>query len=119
MPLAGGEPCTSSNACESNECLPGMCAGTNQQCFTNANCEGSCSSGPLTGDFCTTGQNCEGHCSVTTTTTCVTAGSCPVSETCVLYTCNQAMCEGDIVCAATQVTVDYCTGPQSELGTLE
>ena len=117
--LAGGETCTSSAACESNDCLPGTCSTTNQQCFTNANCEGMCGSGPLTGEFCGSDQNCEGHCSVTTTTTCVTAANCPTSESCVLYPCNLGTCTGDVVCAATQVTVDYCTGPESELGALE
>ena len=119
MLLAGGDACTSSAACESNECLPGTCSGTTQECFTSANCEGTCTTGPLTGDFCVTDQNCEGHCSVTTTTTCTTATNCPATESCVLYTCNTPTCEGDIVCAATQVTVDYCTGPASELGQLE
>ena len=116
--LAGGEACTSSTACESNDCIPGMCAGTNNSCYTSANCEGTCASGPLMGSFCTTNQNCEGHCSVTTTTTCVTSTNCPATETCDLYTCNLGTCEGDIVCAATQVTVDYCTGPVSALGTV-
>jgi hypothetical protein len=116
--LAGGEPCTSSTSCESNDCLPGTCSTTNQPCLTSANCEGTCSSGPLTGNFCTSDQNCDGHCSVTTTTTCITAGNCPATETCVLYTCNQGTCVGDVECASTQVTVDYCSGPETELGAL-
>ena len=119
MLLAGGAACTSSAACESNQCFPGTCSGTTSSCFTSAGCNGTCSAGPLAGEFCTTDTNCEGHCSVTTTTTCTTGTICPGVETCVFNTCNHPTCEGDIVCAATQVTVDYCSGAVSELGAIE
>ena len=119
MLLTGGEACTTSSACESDQCLPGTCSGTTNSCYTSAGCEGSCSAGPLVGEFCTTDQNCEGHCSVTTTETCTSVTICPGVETCVYNTCTHPTCDGDIVCAATQVTVDYCSGVESEIGALE
>ena len=115
MLLGGGSACTSSTQCESKECFPGTCTGSTDTCFTDANCEGTCSTGPETGDFCETDENCEGHCSVTTTEICDSA-TCPVDETCVFNTCSHPTCDGDIVCAATEVTADYCTGPVSEIG---
>jgi hypothetical protein len=119
MLLAGGEACTSSASCESDECFPGTCSGTTVSCYTSSQCNGTCSSGPFVGEFCTTDTSCEGHCSVTTTDTCASSVSCPATESCVLYTCNHPTCDGDIVCAATQVTIDYCTGPESEIGAIE
>jgi hypothetical protein len=117
--LAGGQACTNNNSCESNQCLPGTCStDPAQQCFTKDVCNGMCTTGPNTGNFCTTDTNCGGHCSTTTTTACIVAGSCPAGETCVLYTCNPPTCDGDIVCASSQLTVDYCTGPNGALTTV-
>jgi len=112
----GGEACTSNSGCASAQCLPGTCTGTNQSCYTSANCNGTCTTGPLLGSFCSVDTNCQSHCSVTTTQSCVTSTTCPATETCVPYTCTHPTCSGDIVCASRQLTVDYCTGPASVLG---
>jgi hypothetical protein len=117
VPRDGGQPCTSNQACKSMQCVPGSCSRNNQTCFTNSQCSRFCSAGPLIGDFCTTDQNCEGHCSTTTAQTCTSSTSCPTGETCVFYPCTQDTCMGDIVCAAQQVTVDYCTGAVGALPT--
>jgi hypothetical protein len=109
----GGEACSGNQSCESNQCLPGQCMRNNFTCYTSANCEKYCGSGPLQGSFCSSDTSCEGHCSVTTTQTCTSSTQCPQSptaETCVLYPCVADTCVGDVVCASTQVTVDYCTG---------
>jgi hypothetical protein len=103
-----GQACTSSQSCKSGACNPGTCTGTTQSCFTASNCSKHCSS---TGAYCNQDGDCGlGHCSVTTTQTCYQQGTCPGVETCVLpYQCLPGMCTGNIVCAATEVTVDYCT----------
>ncbi len=41
----GGDSCKSNQACKSFQCIPGTCMGTNQNCFTDANCSGQCSDG--------------------------------------------------------------------------
>jgi hypothetical protein len=114
----GGEACTSSAGCDSALCLPGTCSGSNTSCYTSSNCNGMCGTGPNAGQFCTVDQNCGGHCSITTTQNCYGSGDCPTTptvETCVFATCTHQTCTGDIVCAAKQVTADYCTGPRSVL----
>jgi hypothetical protein len=109
----GGEACTSSASCVSNQCLPGMCMRSAGTCYTDLNCGRYCSAGPLMGQFCNVDSQCEGHCSTTTTQICTSNLSCPQgppAETCVFNTCVSDTCVGDIVCANAQITVDYCTG---------
>ncbi|MGE5180834.1 MAG: hypothetical protein ACM31C_02170 [Acidobacteriota bacterium] len=111
---AGGEPCTSSQACESGVCNPGRCMKNSASCYTSANCGKYCASGPEMGFSCTSDQSCYGHCSVTTTQLCTSSATCPQTptvETCVFDNpCVSDTCVGDVVCSSTQVTVDYCTG---------
>jgi hypothetical protein len=115
----GGEPCTGNQSCESNQCLPGQCMRSFGTCYTSANCQRYCGSGPRMGGTCFSDVDCEGHCSTTTTQLCTSSATCPVgppAETCVLYTCVPDTCVGDIVCGSSQVDADYCTGPRTVLG---
>jgi hypothetical protein len=104
----GGQPCTGGQSCKSGVCNPGTCANTGQSCFTSANCSRHCSNN---NNFCGTDGDCgAGHCSITTGQTCFSQ-TCPASETCVFpNTCVPGSCTGSIVCAATEVSIDYCTG---------
>jgi hypothetical protein len=110
----GGQPCTSSAACKSGQCNPGTCAGNGASCFTSANCSKHCSNN---NGFCNVDGDCGiGHCSVTTTQFCSVQGTCPGTETCVLPNmCLPGTCTGNVVCAAVEVTVDYCTGAINNL----
>jgi hypothetical protein len=119
----GGERCTSSASCKSGQCNPGTCSNSPSTCYTDAQCYGRCQTG---GGYCTTDSNCgEGTCSNSPTTYCSSdiycdfgsgSGSGSGSGTCVFPDhCQQGTCEGDIVCASTQLVVDYCT---SALGAL-
>jgi len=109
---SAGQPCTSNLACQSNKCLPGVCSGTTQNCFTSTDCQfnGHCSNNPNL--FCTTDGTCgAGTCSIggaTCTTqaqcTATASGTCMFPNTCVLSTCT-----GNIVCGDTQVEADFCT----------
>ena len=109
----GGETCTSSASCESGVCNPGRCMRNNSTCYTSTSCSHYCGAGPFVNSFCQNDTNCEGYCSITTTQTCTSSTQCPqgtTPETCIFYPCVADTCVGDIVCSATQVTVDYCTG---------
>jgi len=110
----GGDACTSSQACKSNQCVPGTCAGTQNSCFTDANCNGRCADD---NSFCSTDSNCAiGACSITTTTNCSVDGQCPLGETCVFpVQCLPGDCIGDPVCTANQIVIDYCTGALQDL----
>lgn len=111
----GGDPCTSSAACKSFQCIPGTCAGANPfQCFEDLDCNGRCADDNMP---CTTDSQCQiGACSVTTTTQCTVNGQCPGVETCVFpVRCLPGDCVGDPVCTSAQITADYCTGALNDL----
>jgi hypothetical protein len=110
---AGGDPCTSSQACKSNQCIPGQCAGSNNSCFTDTQCNGRCADD---NSFCSQDSNCAiGHCSTTASQTC-SSQNCPLNETCIFpVACLPGDCVGNPTCTDTQVTVDYCTGALAEL----
>src|SRR3569623_640416 len=120
----GGQKCTSSSTCKSDEGLPGTCSNSpTSPCDTDAQCGGRCQSG---NNFCTQDSNCgEGTCSNSPTTFCSTDFSCEnistgsgsaTSGTCVFTNhCVPGTCQGEIVCADAQIVVDYCT---SALGAL-
>jgi hypothetical protein len=113
---APGQPCTSSQSCLSNQCLPGVCTGTTASCFTGADCGGRCSNN---NGFCTQDRDCgSGTCSVGGTV-CTTPGPCAgAGSTCVFpNTCNLTACTGNIVCADSQVNADYCTGAVTSVPT--
>jgi len=103
-----GEACTSNLGCVSNECIPGTCMGTSQQCYTDTQCNSRCANN---GAFCTTAYNCgAGNCSISgiscsSDLTCgSTGGSCvfPIQ-------CLPGDCIGDPVCTSQTLEVDYCT----------
>lgn len=105
-----GESCTGNAACASSQCLPGTCAGSSTTCFSSADCTGRCSNNANA--FCTLDRDCgNGACSIggatcTGPTQCVGAGNvCVFPNTCTLNACM-----GDVVCAGSQVSADYCTG---------
>ena len=108
----GGQRCTSNQSCKSNQCNPGTCSNSTSSCYTDAQCYGRCQNG---GGFCTQDSNCgEGTCSNSTTTFCTSDLNCNLgsagSGTCVFTNhCQLGTCQGDIVCAAQQLVVDYCT----------
>src|SRR5437763_10040722 len=60
---AGGETCDSPDGCgTTNQCVPGMCAGTTYSCFRDSDCPGTCANSGL---YCTTPANCaSGTCKI-------------------------------------------------------
>ena len=57
-----GDSCTNNSMCVSASCVPGLCAGTINVCYTDLNCGRHCNG---TATFCTTDSNCAvGTCSV-------------------------------------------------------
>lgn len=114
-PLQGpGQPCTGDQSCKSDQCLPGTCAGNNNTCFTNADCDGRCSNN---NQNCQADRDCgNGTCSIGGTT-CNQASQCTgAGNTCVFpNTCNLSTCLGNIVCADSQFSADYCLGAVSSL----
>jgi hypothetical protein len=110
---ATGEACTSSAACTSNQCNPGLCAGTGQTCFADTGCTGACAddSSP-----CTLDSQCAlGTCSGTTTLCTSTAG-CAIGSTCVFpVRCNPGDCVGDVVCGERHLVIDYCQAALNDL----
>lgn len=105
-----GQPCTGNQSCQSNQCLPGVCSGTTNTCFANTDCGGHCSNNANA--FCTVDGNCgNGTCSVGGATCNSPAQCVGIGNTCVFpNTCVLSSCVGDVVCADTQIKVDYCTG---------
>lgn len=113
----GGEACTSNAACESGECVPGRCMGTNLTCYTDAQCGGRCAD---TNSTCTVGFDylCNptgGFCNVVTSVPCSgsTADSqCLAAEAgdkCIFnVACVPGDCVGDPVCTAPLFLTDYC-----------
>ena len=114
-PLRGpGETCTGSQSCKSNQCLPGTCSGSTNTCFADTDCGGRCSNNQ---QGCQMDRDCgNGTCSVGGTT-CQNANQCTgVGNTCVFpNTCTLSSCVGNVVCADTQLTVDYCNGAVSSM----
>lgn len=107
-----GEPCTGDDSCESNTCLPGHCAGTQTNCFTDANCS-RCESN---NSFCTTDSSCGLGTCHGTTTTCTSKQNCSAPATCDFPTkCLPYQCMGPVVCAESHITVDYCQDAFSAL----
>lgn len=112
QPLRGiGERCTSGDACESGECLPGTCSIAGTTCYTDANCTGRCADDLSS---CSSDPVCNlngGRCSITTTQQCFSVtGGCPLGETCNFpVRCLPQTCTGDVVCAEAHVVHDYCT----------
>jgi hypothetical protein len=114
--LPGGSACSSDAGCLSGDCVPGQCAGSGFQCFTDAQCGMRCSNNPQLS--CSTPASCgSGTCSVglntcTSQTQCVAGGG----DTCVFPNqCLPGDCVGNPVCTAATFTVDYCTGALSAL----
>jgi len=115
-PLQGpGQPCTGNQSCQSNQCLPGTCAGTANSCFSARDCNGRCSNDA--GQQCQQDRDCgQGACSIggaqcNTTQQCgANGGTCVFANTCI-----QAACVGDVVCSDSHVSVDYCTGAVDSL----
>jgi hypothetical protein len=111
-----GQSCTGNASCTSNQCLPGTCAGSTQTCFASSDCGGRCGA---TNNFCNFDRDCgNGTCSIGGATCngplqCVGAGNVCVFP----VTCNLTACAGDVVCADTQVSADYCTGAPAALPT--
>lgn len=106
----GGAACTSDAACQSGDCVPGVCMNGGFQCFRDSQCPMRCSNNPNTS--CSTSANCgNGTCSTTTTQTCgIGLPACPGIETCVFpNTCVPGDCVGDPVCTAANIDIDYCT----------
>src|SRR5262249_44552159 len=104
-----GQPCTDNQSCQSNQCLPGVCAGSTTTCFTNSDCGGRCSNNNI---GCNQDRDCgAGTCSVGGAV-CTNQNQCTgTGNTCVFpNTCNLTSCIGNAVCADTQVEADYCTG---------
>jgi len=112
-----GQACTGSASCTSGRCNPGTCSGTGGSCFTNAGCFAHCSNNTFS---CTLGQDATcglGTCS--TGGTCSLAGACAGTTgtgTCTFPNhCVAGSCDGSVVCADNELTVDYCTGALSAL----
>ena len=109
-PLQGpGQRCTGDQSCQSNQCLPGTCAGSNNTCFVDSDCGGRCSVGNFS---CQQDRDCgQGACSIGGAQ-CNSQAQCTgVGNTCVFpNTCVLSSCVGDVVCADSQISVDYCTG---------
>jgi hypothetical protein len=108
-----GEQCTSSAACESSTCLPGMCADTGTTCFSSASCNGRCADDntPCSADSTCALGTCTG-----TVTTCVSQLDCIAPATCDFpVRCMRAECVGDIVCAEARIVIDYCQGALNSL----
>jgi hypothetical protein len=111
---APGEPCTSSDACMSARCNPGMCAGTTQTCFQDSNCGGRCEDD---NSNCFQDSNCGiGACAISAAT-CTSQVQCTgVGDTCVFpVRCLGGDCIGEPLCADRQLVIDYC---QDALGDL-
>jgi hypothetical protein len=103
----GGQPCTGNSSCKSNQCIPGTCSNSTQQCFTNSNCSGRCADD---NSICTQDSQCAlGTCSMTATT-CTSPLDCTgTGNTCVFpVRCNPGTCVGTPVCTEAQLVVDYC-----------
>ncbi|HMG21519.1 MAG TPA: hypothetical protein VK607_09395 [Kofleriaceae bacterium] len=102
-----GEACSGAASCESDNCLPGTCTGTQNSCTTDQDCGGACAD---SGMFCTVDSNCSsGTCSGTATpcasqTQCTTPGStCVFAVKCVFPPCVGTACADD------HIEIDYCT----------
>lgn len=110
-----GEHCTNNTSCtDGNVCLPGTCQNALTACQSDNDCNHHCE---VSGDPCTLDRDCgTGACSITTGTACLANTGCPAGETCVFpEKCVGDTCEGNIVCAAANVTVDYCQGAVTAL----
>lgn len=109
-----GAPCTGNGSCASSVCLPGSCAGTQNTCFSAANCSAHCADD---NSFCIGDVDCAlGTCSGTTTT-CTSNANCTMTgSTCVFpVKCLPAECAGPVVCGDAHIAIDYCRSVLSEL----
>ncbi|HWU87006.1 MAG TPA: hypothetical protein VN253_07015 [Kofleriaceae bacterium] len=110
----GGLPCTSNNACKSNQCIPGTCSGSTQSCFTNGNCASRCANNNNT---CFQDRDCApGQCSLTATACTIPTDCIGAGNTCVFpVRCNPGTCVGTPVCSEPQVVADYCQAALNDL----
>lgn len=110
-----GQACNGNQSCQSNQCLPGVCAGSTATCFSGNDCGGRCSNN---NSNCNQDRDCGGTCSNNPAMTCTVQGTCGAGNTCVFpNTCILSSCVGNIVCADTQVEADYCTGAVASVPT--
>ena len=114
----GGSACTSDLGCISGDCVPGKCAMTNQQCFTDTGCQAHCANST---SFCQVGfdytcNTTPGHCDVVTSQPCSGSSgdsqcvSASAGTRCIFnIACVPGDCIGDPVCTAPLFLADYCT----------
>ena len=109
-----GQACTGNQSCVSSKCIPGICAGTGQQCFANNQCSMHCSNN---NNFCSQDSNCGvGTCSMTATSCSFPSDCVGVGNTCNFTNrCVPGTCGGSITCADNELTVDYCKNALSTL----
>lgn len=108
MKGGGGMTCTTSAACLSSTCVPGVCANSTQSCYSDAGCLSRCAG---TGFSCDEAGDCAaGNCSVTGVS-CFDPGDCTgVNDNCVFpVQCVPGDCIGEPVCTSQTLVADYCT----------
>jgi hypothetical protein len=110
-----GEACTSSAACASDRCNPGLCARNGQTCFADNDCFGGACADD--NSLCTFDGDCApGRCSVSGAACSAVTPCAGAGETCVFpVRCNPPDCVGDVVCSERFFLVDYCDAAFNEL----
>lgn len=107
---AAGAACLKDSACQSFECVPGTCQGTNFSCFDDQGCGARCADD---NSPCDSAGDCgTGLCNMTGTS-CSDFSPCDTStfptNTCVFpVQCVPGDCVGDPVCTAALIVTDYC-----------
>lgn len=107
---AAGSACLRDAACQSFDCVPGRCQGTNFTCYDDLGCNGRCADD---NGFCNSASDCgTGLCNMTGTT-CSEFTLCDTTtfptNTCVYpVQCVPGDCVGEPVCTAPLIVTDYC-----------
>lgn len=105
-----GTACRENSACQSSDCVPGMCQGSNSSCYEDRDCGGRCADD---NSSCDANSDCgTGGCNMTGIA-CSEFSPCDTSvfpgNLCVYpVTCVPGDCVGDPVCTAPLVVTDYC-----------
>jgi len=100
---AVGASCKGDKECDSDLCIPGLCA-NGDKCYSDDDCDGTCED---SGEECSSDDDCPGTCD-TSGKPCQVDWDCPDVEDVCTHPICESSCRGKPVCGEHYDVFDYC-----------